>query len=73
MAFTVFDTLSVKKEWKPPEVQYVQQWPASRTDAEARAQQAKDAPRELAEKKAEADAKLKRRQAFQRVAKQLGI
>lgn len=73
MAFTIFDSLSVKKEWKPPEVQYVEQWPLNRTDAEAHAQQVRDAPRELAEKKAEADAKLKRREAFQRLAKRLGI
>lgn len=73
MAFTVFDSLSVKKEWKPPEVQYVEQWPASRTDADARAQLAKDAPREMAEKRAEADARLKKREAFKRLAKRLGI
>ena len=73
MAFTVFDTLSVQKEWKPPEIQYVEQWPANRTEAEVIAQQARDAPREIAERKAEADAKQKKRAAFQRLAKNLGI
>jgi hypothetical protein len=37
------------KHYRPPEVVFVQQWPKSRTDAEIKAQQAKDAPAEKAE------------------------
>ena len=73
MAFTVFGSLQVEKEWKPPEILYVESWPANRTDAEVRAQQAKDAPRERAEKQAEADARMQKREAFKRLAKRLGI
>ena len=71
--FAFWQSFTIEKEWEPPEVHYVQQWPASRTDAEVRAQQAKDAPAELAAKKAAADKAEARRRSYQRLAKTLGI
>ena len=71
--FAFWQSFTVTEEWQPPEVQYVQQWPASRTDAEVRAQQAKDAPREIAEKKAAAAKAEARRLQFKRLADKLGI
>lgn len=63
----------VDEVWVPPTIVYVEQWPASRTAAEARAQQAKDLPAELAAKKARDDAAEARRQAYRRLADQMGI
>jgi hypothetical protein len=40
--------------YRPPEVTYVKQWPKTRTDAEIKTQQAKDAPAEEAERKQQA-------------------
>jgi hypothetical protein len=63
----------VDEEWVPPKIIYVKQWPASRTAAEARAQQAKDLPAELAARK-ERDANAEAtRQAYRRLANGLGI
>ena len=42
--------------YKPPEVVYVQQWSKARTDAEVKAQQAKDAPAERQARKEQAEA-----------------
>jgi len=71
--WAIFDKLSPKREWKPPQVFYVKQWSAARTAAEVRAQQAIDAPREQAERaRVEAEAAARRAQ-YQRLAKQLGI
>lgn len=63
----------VDEVWVPPTIVYVEQWPASRTAAEARAQQAKDLPAELAAKKARDDAAEARRQAYRRLADKMGI
>jgi hypothetical protein len=63
----------VNEEWVPPTIVYVKQWPASRTAAEARAQQAKDLPAELAAKKARDDAAEAKRQAYRRLAEKMGI
>jgi hypothetical protein len=63
----------VDEDWVPPTIIYVKQWPASRTLAEVRAQQAKDLPAELAAKKdreAQAEAQ---RQAYRRLANTMGI
>lgn len=50
---------------------YVQQWPASRTDAEIRAQQRIDAPIKAARMKEIADAEAKRRAEFKKLDDQL--
>lgn len=63
----------VDEEWIPPTIVYVKQWPASRTAAEARAQQAKDLPAELAARKESEDAAEARRQAYRRLADKMGI
>lgn len=73
MAYAIYDKLSVKPEWKPPEIVYVKQWPADRSLVQVRAQLAKDAPIEAAQRKAEADAAREKREAYQRLAKRLGI
>lgn len=65
-----------KQQWKEPEVQYVTQWPASRSAEEVRRQQAIDRPAELAAKKAKADAEAKRREQFRRageIMKSMGV
>jgi hypothetical protein len=63
----------VRQEWIPPTIVYVKQWPASRTAAEARAQQARDLPAELAAKKAREDAAEAKRQSYRRLAEKMGI
>lgn len=63
----------VDEEWVPPVIVYVKQWPANRTAAEVRAQQALDLPAELAAKKARDDAAEARRQSYRRVADEFGI
>jgi hypothetical protein len=63
----------VDEVWVPPTIVYVKQWPADRSLAEVRAQQAKDLPAELAAKK-EAEAKAEAtRQAYRRLADKMGI
>jgi hypothetical protein len=61
------------EEWTPPTIIYVKQWSASRTAAEARAQQAIDLPAELAAKKEREDAAEAKRQAYRRLADNMGI
>lgn len=46
---------------------YVQQWPASRSDDEVKAQQVKDAPEEAARKAAIVERQRKRQQEFKRL------
>ena len=50
-AFNFYLDSGKPKIYRPPEVVFVQQWPKSRTDAEIKAQQKKDAPEERAERK----------------------
>ena len=69
----LFDKMSPKPEWRPPTVLYVQQWPKTRTDAEIRAQQAIDAPKEKAARDARAAAAKKRQDEYKALAKKLGI
>ncbi|UVO55147.1 hypothetical protein [Sphingomonas sp. SUN039] len=69
----IFDKLNPPREWRPPEVMYVKQWPKTRTAADVRAQQAIDAPREKAEREALAAAKKKRQDEYKALAKRLGI
>lgn len=69
----VWKQFESKRQWQPPQIVYVKQWPASRTRQEVRAQQARDLPRELAEKRAEEKALAERRAQFQRVADAMGI
>lgn len=71
--WAIFDKMSVKREWKPPTVLYVKQWPKTRTTAEIRAQQAIDAPREAAERAAREAEKKKRQDEYKRLAERLGI
>ncbi len=71
--WAIFDKLDVRPEWEPPKVMYVKQWPKTRTAAEVRAQQAKDAPQELAARKAEEAAARKRQDEYKQLAKTLGI
>lgn len=49
------------------EIIYVESWPASRTDAEVRAQQAKDLPGEIARKKAIEQRQAERRAQFKKL------
>ena len=63
----------VDEEWVPPTIVYVKQWPANRTAAQVRAQQAKDLPAERAARKALDDAAEARRQAYRRLADKMGI
>ncbi len=63
----------VDEDWVPPTIVYVQQWPASRTLAEVRAQQAKDLPAERAAKKAREAQAEATRQAYRRLANNIGI
>jgi hypothetical protein len=71
--WAIFDKLYPPEPYKPPEVSYVTQWPATRTAEEVRAQQARDLPRELAEKKRREEAEAARRAQYDRLAKQLGM
>jgi hypothetical protein len=71
--WAIFDKLSVKPEWRPPTVLYVQQWPKTRTSADVRAQQAIDAPREKAEREARAAERKKRQDEYKALAKRLGV
>lgn len=59
--------------YQEPDIVYVQQWDSTRTGADVRAQQALDAPREIAAEKARQAAALKRQREYQRLAKQLGV
>jgi hypothetical protein len=63
----------VDEVWVPPTIVYVKQWPASRTAAEVKAQQAKDLPAELAAKKEREEAAEARRQSYRRLADKMGI
>ena len=65
------DEFNRKEVWKPPVVTYVKQWPASRSLADVRAQQARDLPAELAEKKRLEALEAEQRAQFQRARKQL--
>lgn len=69
----IFYKLYPKPEYKPPTVMYVTQWPASRTLAEIKKQQAKDLPAELEAKRLAEKAEAEKRAKYQRLAKQLGI
>lgn len=61
------------EEWTPPTIIYVRQWSASRSLADVRAQQAKDLPAELAAKNAREAAAEAKRQAYRRLADNIGI
>lgn len=50
-----------------PNIIYVESWPASRTDAEVRAQQAKDLPGEVARKEAFEKRQAERRAQFKKL------
>lgn len=64
---------TMKADHKPPEVIFVQQWKAGRSDAEVKAQQAIDGPKERAARAA-AIAEAERRKAeWRRLADQMGI
>lgn len=69
----IFYNLYPRPEYKQPTVMYVTQWSASRTAAEIRAQQARDLPAELEEKRREEKAAADKRAQYQRLAKRLGI
>lgn len=71
--WAIFDKLDVRPEWEPPKVMYVKQWPTTRTEAEVRAQLAKDAPKEIAEHKADEAAARKRQAEYKALADKLGI
>lgn len=71
--WAIFDKLSPKPEYRPPEVQYVKYWPKGRTEADIRAQQAIDAPKEKAAREAREAAAKKRQDDYKRLAKQLGL
>jgi hypothetical protein len=58
---------NVEAPYRPPEIVYVQQWPANRTDAQIIAQQKIDGPKEQAAKDALAKAEAEHRAQFQRL------
>lgn len=60
-----------KPEWQPPEVMYVQQWSVERSRAEIAAQQARDLPAELAEKRRVEALEAQRREQFRRARDEL--
>ena len=62
-----------KREWQPPEITYVKEWPTSRTRLDIQQQQARDLPGELARQRALEKAQAERRAQFQRVADSMGI
>lgn len=62
LAFEFWLTSGQKAAYRPPEIVYVKQWAKSRTDAEIKAQQVKDAPAEKAQRAAEAAEAAARRQ-----------
>lgn len=64
---------NIKKDYEPPEVIYVKIWPKGRTEAQVEAQQKIDAPREIAERKAEFDAEEARKAEFRKLAEKMGI
>lgn len=69
----IFDKLNPEPEYRAPPVNYAKQWPATRTEADVKAQQAKDLPGEIAEKKRlEAEAAARKAQ-YDRLAKQFGL
>ena len=50
LAFEFWLTSGQKATYRPPEIIFVKQWSKSRTDAEIKAQQIKDAPAEKAQR-----------------------
>ena len=71
--YAIFDKLYTKPEYKPPPVFYATQWPATRTAAEVKIQQAKDLPAELKAKREKEKAESERRAQYGRLAKQFGL
>jgi predicted lipid-binding transport protein (Tim44 family) len=57
--------------YRAPDIIYVQQWPANRTDAEIIAQQKIDGPKEKAAKDAQAQAEAASREQFRKINNQL--
>lgn len=71
--FAVFIISPVTSAYQDPEIVFVKQWPKGRTDAEVRAQQAKDAPAEKAARQAILDAEAEHKRQLKRLADSLGI
>lgn len=69
----VYKQFTHEREWQPPEITYVKQWPSSRTRVQIAEQQARDLPAERARRAAVERALAERRAQFQRVADRLGI
>ena len=69
----VYRQFTHEREWKPPPITYVTQFPASRTRLEIAAQQARDLPAERARRLETERLIAERRAQFQRVADRLGI
>ncbi len=59
--------------YRAPDIVFVKNWSSSRSDAEIRAQQARDAPAERAARKAEYDALEARRSQFRKLGNSMGI
>ncbi|CAM3071405.1 hypothetical protein SPAN111604_02330 [Sphingomonas antarctica] len=64
---------NAKQAYKPPEIQYVEQWRADRTRADVEARLKKDAPKERADAVELKRLQLERQKQFQRVADMMGI
>ncbi len=69
----IFDKLNPTPEYVPPPVNYVKQWPKTRTEAEVAAQQAKDLPAEIAARKRREEEAAAERAKYDKLAKQFGI
>ncbi|HEX8555755.1 MAG TPA: hypothetical protein VF695_13700 [Sphingomonas sp.] len=66
LIFAFFKDSYVEREYRP-QITYVQQWPADRTDAQIRAQQAIDGPIKRAALAEQRAAEAKRRAEFKKV------
>ena len=69
----IFIFSPVTSPYQEPDIVFVQQWPKGRTDAEVRAQQAKDAPAVKAAKDAALAAAEEQKRQYKRLADSLGI
>lgn len=62
-----------KADYKPPEVIFVKDWRAGRSDAEIKRQQAIDAPVEREQRRLEREAEERRKAQFRKLADEMGI
>lgn len=71
--FGIFLLSPIKADWRPPDIVYVQNWPANRSEADIRRQQAIDAPKEREQRRLEAEAIAEHKRQLRKLADTLGI